>query len=200
MSVRFIQRYTTKTATGALDFRSNAAGVCYVDADGKLYYNDNGTVRALLAEGKVNVQAPVSLTATGAVTAAVNAGQSTYLNKSTGLTATLPAATGSGARYRFVVGTALASGSYIIQVASASDYMLGAANGSMDSTGTGNNWQTANSGTVSTETDTITLNGTTQGGRLGDEVVLEDVAANVWAIRTFLNANGTEVTPFSVAV
>ncbi len=35
---------------------------------------------------------------------------------------------------------------------------------------------------------------------LGDTVVIEDVAANVFAVRIFGKATGTEATPFSATV
>ena len=49
------------------------------------------------------------------------------VNRSTGTTVTLPAATGSGLRLRLVVGTTIASGSFKVQVANSTDVMAGVA-------------------------------------------------------------------------
>jgi hypothetical protein len=50
---------------------------------------------------------------------------------------------------------------------------------------------------VTTTGVTITMDGSTRGGFAGDVVELEDVATNVWAVRMFGHATGTEATPFS---
>lgn len=116
-----------------------------------------------------------------------------------GSTITLPAATGSGATYRVIVGATLTSGSLIVQAASATDYFRGFAytvNGAVAAT-----WATANTGTVATESDTITFNRTTLGlGTIGDFIEFVDIAAAVWAVESQANASGTTASPFSVAV
>lgn len=90
-------------------------------------------------------------------------------------TLTLPAATGSGAKFRIKVG-AVNTNSHIIKVANSSDTIKGLItildNDSNAVTGY------CGSGTD----DTITLNGTTTGGQIGDWVELEDILANVWAV------------------
>ncbi|MBL4891466.1 MAG: hypothetical protein JKX91_06525 [Rhizobiaceae bacterium] len=48
--------------------------------------------------------------------------------------------------------------------------------------------------------DTITMNGTTSGGILGDRIVLTDMATGKWLISGHINSTGTVVTPFSAAV
>lgn len=202
MSTKFLRKFTgSSDANGPAD-RSTDAGIGYKTNDGKIYYNDAGTLVALKAEGKVFTDPPVSAAAaTLAATAALHAGKSVYLNRATGVTVTLPAATGSGAKYRFVNATALSGGSHVIQAANASDYFLGAEYTSTDNgSGAGLTWPTVNSGTPSTESDTLTWNGTTKGGRLGDEVSFEDIAANVWAVRSLSNETGSEATPFTAAV
>ena len=61
---------------------------------------------------------------------------------------------------------------------------------------------TANSGTVATESDTITLfvASNTTGGIKGAVIELEDVASAVWQVSYVSDAGGTEATPFSAAV
>lgn len=142
----------------------------------------------------------VSIAANTTVALATNSGITNVLAVASGATVTLPAASGSGAVYRFLVGTTITSNQYKIQVANASDYMRGFCVGVTDTAGTAMGWATANSGSAATESDTITLNGTTQGGRIGDFMELVDVAANVWAVRMHTVGSGTEATPFSAAV
>jgi len=141
----------------------------------------------------------VSLTAaTVTVTQAAHAERDALmLNRAAGITVTLPAALGTGAKYRFVVGTKLTSNNYKIQVASATDYMRGKA---WLLAATNAAFPTANTDTSTTESDTITLNGGTTGGLLGDVVELTDMGAGQWQVEASLSGSGTAATPFSVAV
>jgi len=90
-------------------------------------------------------------------------------------TVTLPAATGSGARIRFRV-TAVNTNNHLIKVPDASHTLKGVIV-SLDNDA---NAATAYSGTGTD--DTITLNGTTTGGQIGDMIEVEDIAANVWGV------------------
>lgn len=143
--------------------------------------------------GVVNV---TSTTVTISISA--HAGRIVTLNRAAGVTATLPAATGSGARFLILNGTTVTSNNNIIQVANASDYIIG--NAYVNSSGTATGFETANTGTVSTESDTLTMNGTTTGGKKGDYIEIFDVAANIWVMSATLNGSGTAATPFSAAV
>ena len=130
--------------------------------------------------------------ATVTITDGAHAGQRVLLNRAAGVTATLPAATGSGARYEFIL-LADASGDQIIEVASASDTMMGIAYLGNDSAG-------ASCFYTADTSDTITLNGTTKGGLKGARVLVDDVANGVFAVMVYSEASGTEATPFSAAV
>jgi hypothetical protein len=132
-------------------------------------------------------------TATLTATEADHEGQFVTLNRAAGITVTLPASTGGGARYRFIVGTTF-TGSGIIQVANSSDVMTGLALVAQDGGDTCVMFETAAS------SDTVTLNGTTTGGITGADVELIDIAANKWFVNVRTAATGTEATPFSAAV
>jgi hypothetical protein len=116
------------------------------------------------------------------------------VNAAAGLTLTLPAASGSGVQYKVFVGTTVTSNSVVIRVANASDTMSGMALSCADGGSTMNGWETA------ADSDTITFNGSTTGGILGDHVELVDCAANKWAVMVYTSSTGTETTPFSAAV
>ena len=130
--------------------------------------------------------------ATVTITAGGYAGQRIVMNRAAGITATLPAATGTGNRYEFI-GLVDASGSQIIQVANATDVMMGWAALGNDTAGS-SNFYTADT------SDTITLDGSTKGGYKGWRVVCDDIASGYWAVTVASEASGTEATPFSAAV
>ena len=132
---------------------------------------------------------PAVTTSTLAVTSEYN-GEVIPLSRAAGMTVTLPAATGSQAVYRFVVGTTFTS-SGIIQVANATDTMNGLA-----SVGGG----TASVFGTLPASDTITMNGSTTGGLAGSYIELVDIAAGDWIVRAALVGSGTPATPFSAAV
>jgi hypothetical protein len=112
------------------------------------------------------------------------------------LTVTLPAATGSGAIFRFVVSVVNTS-NYVIQVADATDTI----DGNIMTNSTGDTPDLAQPWLAGASDDTITLNGTTTGGAsIGDWIELIDIASNQWAVRGVTTSSGTEATPFSAAV
>ncbi len=157
---------------------------------GPLYNLKTGVASANDLAGKV-----VNVTAsTVTITALEHQGAIVTLNRAAGITATLPAATGSGGEYRFYVGTTVTSNNVIIQVASAADSMAGTCTFAQDSADTAVIFETA------ATSDTITMNGSTKGGILGDFIEIIDVAAGKFFVRIVGSATGTEATPFSAAV
>ena len=118
-------------------------------------------------------------------------GMPIVLNRAAGCTATLPAATGSGNTYNFI-GAIDATGDQIIQV-TGDDTMAGVAYLGNDSAGASCFYTAATS-------DTITLDGSTTGGKKGWRVTCTDIAADTWSVMVMSEASGTEATPFSAAV
>jgi fructose-specific component phosphotransferase system IIB-like protein len=116
------------------------------------------------------------------------------VNAAAGAEVTLPPATGSGFRYTFIVGTTVTSNTNVIQVANSDDIMQGVVIGAADTDDSVNGWEAAS------DSDTITMDGSTTGGIVGDRVELVDVAENVWAVNGTIQQTGTEATPFSAAV
>lgn len=135
--------------------------------------------------------------ATKTLTAAANNNGTILLDTAAGSVVTLPAATGSGAKFRFVVSVLATSNSHIVKVANASDTMIGIIQGHRVDTGN------AVLGFAAGATDdTITLNRTTTGSvSKGEWIEVEDVAANKWAVTGMLSATGAAfATPFSATV
>ena len=125
------------------------------------------------------------------VTQADYNGQTIGLSRAAGITVTLPAATGTNATYRFLVTTAVTSNSYKIQVANATDVIQGTINVA-GTTGTPFGSLPAS--------DTITMNGSTQGGLVGSYVEITDIATGVFLVSGSSLGSGTVITPFSAAV
>lgn len=111
-----------------------------------------------------------------------------------GVAVTLPRATGSGAIYKFFVKTTVTSVGDKIQVANTDDVMQGGAYVGQDGGDTIVMFETGST------SDTVTLNGTTTGGIVGDTIEIQDIAAGMFSVKAFLSATGTEATPFSAAV
>lgn len=136
----------------------------------------------------------VALTASDTITEAEHEGVTLVVNAAAGATFTLPAATGSGKRYNFVIGTTVTSNTVVIQVADATDVFIG------------NAWVVSDSAAAvlgyaaGATDDTITLNGTTKGGYAGHRINFVDTATNQWEVQSFGKATGAEATPFSAAV
>lgn len=138
---------------------------------------------------------PIAVTsATLTLTRNVHAnGVSVVLNTATGVTVTLPQATGSGDEYEITVGTSVTSNNHIIQVANSTDIIQGAA--VMPSPGTSGSFSST------ATSDTITMNGGTTGGIKGSSVTIKDVATGLFVIKAgAILATGTAATPFSAAV
>jgi hypothetical protein len=112
------------------------------------------------------------------------------LSLASGFTVTLPKPIGSGLRLLFSVGITVTSNAYILKRAVSTDIIQGIAWTSFGTTNV--------AGYIAGSTDnTITLNGTTSGGYVGDLVELVDTIAGVWSCRAFLQATTSSATPFS---
>lgn len=153
---------------------------------------------ALVTAAELNRAADVSTrivnvtAATLAVTEAAHDSKVVTLNRAGGIAVTLPAATGSGAKLHFVLGTTYTTAGTI--KVTGNDTLVGSALIAQDAADTAVMFEA--SGTD----DTVTLNGTTTGGIKGDSVELIDIATDLWFVRMVASATGTEATPFSATV
>lgn len=145
------------------------------------------TLRDFLASSLVAATA-----ATLTVTRAAHAGRTITLGRAAGIAVTLPAATGSGSIYRFVVSITFTSDGTIKVVGD--DTMIGTALLLTDTAAVMAGFAAAGTD------DTITMDGADTGGILGCEIVLTDIAADLWHVAMTSDATGTEATPFSATV
>lgn len=125
--------------------------------------------------------------ATLALTLAEHDGKTVTLNRAAGIAVTLPAAAGTGARFRLFCGTTVTSNTTTITRAG-TDTLFGHIIQLADGGATLAAYELPGS-TV------LTFNGTTQGGIKGDIIELEDVASGVWMVNGVVSATGAEATP-----
>lgn len=173
-----------------------SGGIINVESGGA--FKIAGTdLTALLAASVNDAARFVAAGSTKSLTVAANNKQVIKLDAAAGSVVTLPPATGSGARFRFLVTVLATSNSHIVKVANANDTMIGIINGTRVDSGN------AVLGFAAQATsDTITLNRTTTGSvTLGEWFEVEDVAANLWEVSGMLSATGAAfATPFSATV
>ena len=191
-SDRFVIATSQNSSTGQW---SNIRAV--IDTDGNFGISNSAPITKLDVGGSFTTGL-VTLVETGAVTAATHAGRTLLLGEVDGnaeCAITLPAATGTGDLYRFVVSVVNTS-SYIIKVADATDTIDGSVT-ILDVDGTNQAGYAATGAD-----DTITLNGATTGGVVGDWVEFADIATNQWAVRGHLvvPAGSDIADPFSATV
>lgn len=192
--------------TNGTDLTSLTARVATLETDSATLTGSetltNKTLTApIITNPTVTGPVPISITDATVTFGATHVGRVIVFSRAAGIVATLPAATGTGSRYEVVIGATF-TGAASIKAASASDYMIGTATLFQDGGDTVVGFATANSGTVATESDTLTLYAAsnTTGGIKGARIVLMDIATAVWAVTYVSDAGGTEATPFSAAV
>lgn len=164
-------------------------GNLVVGGSGVIVNNDFSPI--LLGGASAQIAAGSTLTLTNAT----HSGKTIKLDTVTGSVVTLPAATGSGARFRFRVSLLATSNSHKIQVANSTDVMQGYIFSVDDTSDNAVGFFTA------ATSDTITLNRTTTGSvSLGEFIEIEDIASGFFHVRGFISNTGTPATPFSAAV
>lgn len=134
----------------------------------------------------------VTAITTLAVTQAAHEGRVILLSLLAGFVSTLPAATGSGAMYEFMVAIVRTSGSYTINT-TGTDVFKGLVQIAPNGSNVG-----LSESFGSTANKTFALNATTTGGLLiGDWIQCLDILSGVYAITGLLSGSGTLATPFS---
>jgi len=159
----------------------------------------SGPVKSLAGFISAGVSNSVTTAVGATLTVADNAGKQIYYTSTAAATFTLPAvnttdpnqANNYGATFDFVLSTTV-TGNFVVQVANASDTMVGTA---ILGSGT-----TALVFSTATASDTITLSGTTTGGVGGATITATVVGANRYKVNVVSGATGAVATPFSAAV
>jgi hypothetical protein len=156
----------------------------------------------LATAAEINAIADVSarIVATGvsattlSVTATQHGGRIISVNTTVPIALTLPQSLGTGNRYEIIIATLATATPHTIKVANATDILAGISLVAQTDTAQVN-------GFLTTATDdTISLNGTTKGGIVGDKIVIVDIATGVFQVTATVGSSGTVVTPFSATV
>lgn len=181
---------------GAKDFTISANTLDVLSGSSLALAGTNITATA--AEINRNTDASTRLVAAGgtlAMTEASHEGKIIALDTAAGSVVTLPASTGGGAVYRFLVTVTATSNSHVIKVANASDEFRGYVVQDSDTATAPNIWWAADND------DTITLNRTTTGlAAQGEYFEIVDAVLNHYFVQGYSQASGTEATPFSATV
>lgn len=182
---------TVGYAPGSLFMLTSSSGVPNIG-----WYINNGTRASSLFQLFIPATGITPITAGAAITitAASHAGRTILLPAST--TVTMAGASGSGARYRFIVNVVSTAASFT----TAGSSPTSAFKGSLALSTPASTWATANIGeTFATATATqINLNGTAAGGAsIGDYIELEDIASGVYQVQGWLTTTTTPSTPFA---
>lgn len=165
----------------------------------------SGPVKSLAGFISAGVSNSVTTAVGKTLTVANDAGKQIYYTSTATATFILPAVNTSspsdptdpnqsnnyGATFEFVLSTTV-TGNFIVQVANASDTMVGTA---ILGSGT-----TALVFSTATASDTITLSGTTTGGVGGASIKATVVGANRYKVNVVSGATGAVATPFSATV
>ena len=124
------------------------------------------------------------------LTAATHGGKTIALDTAAGTTITLPAASGSGARFCFLVTVAATSNQHRIVVVGNDAFFGGITQGN-DTDNATVTWPTA------ADADQINMSGTATGGVKGAVYCVADMVADGWHVWGNSDASGTEATPFA---
>lgn len=172
-----------------------AIGERYLDTTNSVFYRAYGLTSADWGrDGGATTSRLLAAGATKTLTISDD-GKTVLLDTAAGSVVTLPAASGSGARFRFQVKVLATSNSHKVQVANATDIIQGLITGVSDDTDAVKGW------IAGATADTITLNRTTTGSvSRGEFIEIEDVAAGLFLVHGQIAQTGTEATPFSAAV
>lgn len=154
----------------------------------------NARAMRRLMEGLPNDPFLVQSTATFQLVSPQHWGKVVVPNLAGTVTIQCPIATGSGMWFEVYVGTLSAGQTVIVQRGQSSDRFQGSVFIGIHNNNTGKVFQ-ANQ---TTNANTLTLNGTTQGGvSVGDTVLFTDIMTGIWSIQGTVVGSGTIATPFS---
>jgi len=137
------------------------------------------------------------ITLTGATTLTEDqSGATVVANAAAGFTITLPALCPNGTNFELVLGTTITSVGLKVITGAATELMVGTiVNTDTDTTDTLASWKSL----VGASNISFTLNGTTKGGLIGDNIVLTKITSTKWQVNGTTLATGTVVTPFATS-
>lgn len=176
-------------------FNENAPTAGALDGT-EIYPVMQGGVLKQITSASAHSTAPVNVTGTTlAVTQAAHSGRIVTVSAAAPIAITLPQATGTGSAYKFQMQVVATATGHTIKVGNATDVMQGVSWVFSD-----NAANAVIAFPTTATSDTITLNGTTLGGIVGDLIEIIDVKTGFFSVRLHVQATGSEATPFSATV
>ncbi len=154
--------------------------------------------KTLAATTTVVAPTPASITGATALTAALHANRISLLNAVAGGQVDLPAATGTGNRYRLQVIAALTSASWVFRtnVATGDRFTGGVF---IDDTGDTGAVAAAAFFPAGASDEVLTMAFSATLGTIGTFVEFIDVATGIWAVEGYLGGSADPATPWGVA-
>ena len=144
---------------------------------------------------------PVNTTATTlAITQVAHGNRTVTVNSSSPIAITMPQATGTGTKYKFVLQVVATATPHTIKVANATDSFTGLYASLTTVASTLIGFAAVDSATTATRSDTMSFNGTTTGGAPGMTVELEDIKTGYFSVTALDTCVSTTTTPFSAGV
>lgn len=125
-----------------------------------------------------------------ALTQVLHGNRVVTIASATPIAVTLPAATGTGTKYRLVVTVAATATQHTIKIGTTLEVFQGIVFSNSTTT-------SCISFKATTTDNTLTLNGSTTGGLAGDEYELTDVKTGVWQLCGRAGPTGAAATPLS---
>lgn len=154
----------------------------------------NARAMRRLIEGLPNDPTQITGTATFQVINPTMWGKILVPNLAGTVTIQLPNSTGSGMYFEVYVGTNSAGQTVIVQRGLTTDRLQGSVFIGIHNSTSGKVFQASQT----TNANTVTLNGTTQGGvSVGDTLLFTDIATGIWSIQGTVVGSGSIATPFS---
>jgi len=143
------------------------------------------------------ILASESLTGAGATETltVADCGQTQLWDTITGSVVTLPAATGSGCTFSFLVTVSNTSGDHSVVVVGNDEFV-----GGLISVGTTADQSDAFTAAVGGGIDAIQMNGTTEGGLLGTWITVQDIAADTWGLSGIVISTDASATMLASGV
>ncbi len=180
---------TSGTAAGAA-----GPGSILMSTSGLVYVNTGTKASPVWSEiMETTGLAPISVTGSSVTLGVTHIGRTVVLDRSAGVAVTLPAATGTGAKFRLVVGTA--SNANTVVSAPATDFFQGLVMGpDSDDTAPAISMRGFSTAATSNKISPTTAGG---GGLAGDWIELEDYKTGLWAVSGVFQATTAPATPFS---
>ncbi len=183
-------------------FQENATSATSLNDADIFPVNQSGVLKQITA-GVLNSAkgGVVDTTATTlAVTQALHGNKTVTISSASPIAITMPQATGTGTKYRFVLQVVATATGHTIKVANATDSFTGVYMSPCTATATHMAFAAVTSATTATRSDTVTLNGTTTGGAVGMIIEITDCQTGFFDFFAVDTCVSTTTTPFSAGV